>query len=404
MPIPTLTPEEIAALTKQRDAQLSYAATTYASIPAKQAKAAEYAVMDGGFKKFFDYYNDDIIGKYDAEYRALDGRFIVTPITEADVVGPASINPAWRTTPGLPQTDIVRIPEFDGGGTSIDPLNEQQHISDQADIENTLVNGYTPSGGFDPLTAVTASAVTSGSTSVDVDDPTNPLTITIGAFFVISDGLDYAIVQVTSVTDNMGGDPPYEFTYGITVVVPPSGTIAVGASLIEFTGFSNAERTTKTATNPGLQGLMDSLIAQLEAEVNKRITRLNEQIAALNTNEDPDAVAEIASTLVDVNASKTFLTNYLLTTDISDTGLGLLAAERATRGAQIIARVAQINANYTGQTENYYNRRYGMANDRGNTMRGTLRFQKSTESSATTMQMYADAAQDAADAIDAILP
>jgi hypothetical protein len=104
------------------------------------------------------------------------------------------------------------------------------------------------------------------------------------------------------------------------------------------------------------------------------------------------------------NTSKTFLTNYLVTTIISDTGLGTLATERATRGAQITARVTAIVAAYTGQTENYFDRRYTVANDRANTARGTLRLQKATEGSVSQLTSYADQAQDAIDAINALLP
>lgn len=404
MPVPILTPTEIAALERQKAAQQNFADTLAAAIPLKQAKAAEYAVTDGAFKKFFDYYNDDIIGQYDAEYRALNGRYIPLPIVEADIVGPASIDPSSRTMPTLPQTDIVRIAQFDGGGTSTDPVNETQHIADQNSVENTLVNGYPAGGGFDPLTAVSDSSLSSGSTSLDVTDPTNPLTIAPGDYFVVSDGVNLAIVQVTTVTDNLGGDPPYEFTYGITVIIPPAAPIAAGGMLSEFTGFSDSERASKTASDPAQQPLMDLLVTQLQGYLNARIARLNQEIVALNLNEDPDAVAQIAATLVNVNASKTFLVNYLVLTDISDTGLALLDAETSTRSGQITARVAQIVANYTGQTENYYNRRYSIGNDRGNTQRGTLRLKIATTQSVGTLNDYSASAQDAADAIDAILP
>lgn len=401
---PTLTPEEIAALTKQMNVELGAVETFNNAIPAKNAKAAEYGVTDGAFKKFFDYYNDDIIGRYDAERRALNGVYIPLPIIEADVVGPASIDPSVRTTPSLPATDVIRIAQFDGGGTSSDPANETTSITDQAAAENTLVNGYPAGGGFDPLTAVSDSALTPSSTTIDVVDPTNPLTIAIGHYFVVGDGVNVAVVQVTSVTDNLGGDPPYEFTYGITMIIAPAGTIAPGSALSEFTGFSNGERTTKTAGDPNQQPLMDGLIATLEAKINVRISNLNTEITAITNNQDPDAIAQLATALSDVNTSKNFLTNYLITTDVSDTGLGLLSTERGVRSGQITTRVAQIVANYTGQTENYYNRRYSIANDRGNTARGTLRLQIATQQSISTMGDYAASAQDAADAIDALLP
>jgi len=114
MPAPTLSPAEIAQLEAEAEKQQGFADSLAAQVPAKTARAAELAVADGGFKKFFDYYNDEIIGQYDAEYRALNGRYIVDPITEADVEGPANIDGSVRTTPTLPDTDVIRVAEFDG--------------------------------------------------------------------------------------------------------------------------------------------------------------------------------------------------------------------------------------------------------------------------------------------------
>lgn len=400
---PSLSPAEIAQLQKEKARQQNFADAMTAAIPAKAARAAELGVADGAFKKFFDYYNDDIIGKYDSERRALNGAYIAAPITEADVQGPASLNGTWRTTPTSPVTDIVRITQFDGTPTLTDPLNETQHIADQLVVETTLVSGY-GAIHFNPATCITDSALTSGSVTLKVKDPTNPITIVTNDIFVVAGGGDLAVVKVTTVTNDLGGDPPYKFTLGIQILVPPSGTIASASSMLAFTGFTNGERTTKTASNPQLQPLMNYLVAQLQARINNRKSRLVQELAALNTNQDPDGVSAIATAITNVNTSNAFLTAYLVSTDISNAGLASLATERATRGGQITARVAQIIAAYTGQTENYYNRRYTIANDRANTSRGTRRLQLATLETAAQLANYASNAQDAVDAIDALLP
>jgi hypothetical protein len=404
MSAPVLSPAEIAQLQADKARQENFRDAMQAAIPAKTARAAELAVSDGAFKKFFDYYNDDIIAKYDSERKALNGEYIAAPITEADVVGPASINGAVRTTPVTPVTDIIRVPQFDGGPLIVDSVYEQLHITEQAQVEDTLANGYASGGGFNPATAVTASSLSPSSTTLDVEDPTNALTISVNDVFVVKSFGDLAIVKVTGVTDNMGGDPPYEFTYDIELLVPPSGTISAGADLDEFTGFTNGERTSKIASDSDFQPLMDYLIDQLELKISDRILRLNEQLAAQAANQDPDGVATLATATTNVNNSKTFLTNYLVTTIISDTGLTSLSTERGTRGSEITARLAEIVAAYTGQTENYFDRRYQVANDRANTARGTLRLQKATEQSVVELGNYASGAQDAIDAFDALLP
>jgi hypothetical protein len=130
---------------------------------------------------------------------------------------------------------------------------------------------------------------------------------------------------------------------------------------------------------------MNYLVNKLQARINDRISRLNEQLTALAANEDPDGVSAISAATANANASKNFLTNYLITTDISNTGLASLSSERTTRSNQLTTRLAQILAAYTGQTENYYDKRYEVANNRGNTERGTLRALKNAQQAQSTL-------------------
>lgn len=398
--MPTLTPDERAQIEKEVVKQRAVVEAMTAAGPAKQARADELGVTDGVFKKFFDYYNDSIIGKYDAERRALNGDYIALPITEADVEGPATLDTAVRTTPTLPATDIVRVTQFDGTPTVTDPLNEQQHISDQAALEDGLANGLQAPTLF--ATTVTASDVNGATTSVDIEDPNDEPIFSVYDYFVVEDGSTSALLKITSVTPGPAG-PPYTFTLGVEVVVAPSGTIVAGADVVEFDGFTDGERSTKTASDAFLQNILDGLIEDLEDAITARIARLDEQLAALAANQDPDGTSQITTATTNANTSKTFLNAYLATTDVSDTGLSSLATERGTRGAEITARLVQISANYTGQTENYYDRRYDTANDRGNTARGSRRLQVATLASVDSMTGYADSAQDALDALLALL-
>lgn len=401
--MPTLTADEIAQLQAEKAKQQNFKTAMEAAVPQKQARAAELAVADGAFKKFFDYYNNDIIAKYDAERKALDGQYIAVPISEADVTGPANLDGSCRTTPTSPTTDIIRVAQFDGGPLITTALNETQAIADQAEAEDVLANGYGSGSGFNATTE-TDSALTSASTTLKLTDPTTTFNIPNGSVLVVEGTGDIAIIEIVSVSIPITGVAPYEATYNISIIVAPTGTIAAGASLDTFLGFTNAERTAKTATNPDYQDLMDFLIDELEAAINARKARLTEQLTAIGANLDPDGTAEFTTATTNINTSDTFLTNYLVTTDISNTGLATLATERGTRGTQITARVAQITAAYTGRTENYYDRRYTVANDRANTARGTLRLQKATEESVNQLNSYAAGAQSAVDAIDNLLP
>lgn len=403
MPLPTLTPQEITQLTKDAAKQQGFADALAAAVPAKAAEAAALAISDGAFKKFFDYYNNDIIAKYDAERKAINGMYIAAPITEADVVGPATIDGSVRTTPSLPATDVIRIAQFDGGPLIQNATYEQQAITDQIPWETHLVSGYTPQPTLN-LTTKTASILTSASTTLDLTDASTSFTVAIGDFFVVKTPTDAALVKVTSVTTPVGVPPPYLKTLGIQVITGPVGaSLASGSDTQVFSGFTNAERTAKVTTNAWMQGIMNYLIAGLQAAINARLPHLNTQLAALAANQDPQATANITTATTNANTSKTFLTNYLVTTDISNTGLTSLSTERGVRGGQLTTRLTQISAAYTGGAKNYYNERYNLANNRGNTSRGTLRRQKAAEASSGTLTTYAADAGAAANAINDLL-
>lgn len=399
---PILTPDEIAQMQKEQAKATAAAATFQAQVAAQQARAAELAKVDSGFKKFFNYYNDDIIGKYDSERRAIDGKYVDNPITESDVVSCANLA-GGRLQPSLPATDIIRIPQFDGGPLLTDSGNELQYITDQATTETILVSGY---GGTSPSsTILTNTAITPTSTTLQLKDLTTTFTLSPNSVYVISSGGDLAVVKILTFTmQSSPVPPPYIADCTIELIVPPTGTIAIGQQLSVFNGFNNTERTNKTASNSQFQPLMNYLVLQLQSKVNQRISKLNDQLSAISSNLDPDGTSELTTATSNVNSSKSFLTNYLISTDISNTGLSSLSTERSSRTTQANTRILQINNSYTGRTKNYYNERYNSANNRANTSRGSLRLQKAAEQGASTSQGYAQTLSDQASAIGSILP
>lgn len=399
---PTPSPEQIAVLQAEKAKAESTAALFAAQDAAKAAREAELNVLDSAFKDLFDWYNDAVIGKYDAEKRAINGIFVTAPIVESDLTDCANL--IGRLLPTPPSTAPVRIAEFDGGNTSTDPLNELQHIADQALVEGYLVNGFTPQPSIN-ATTVTASAVTASSTTLNVSDPTTSITFAIGQYFIVENGSDAAVLRVTSATPGMGG-PPFTYTLGVEVIVPPSGTISSGSDVVVFNGFTNPERTNKAATLPYLQPVMDALIAMLEARLNDRKARIVEMNAALAANEDstPAAVADIAAQTTENDDTVTFIDNYLVTTDISNAGLASLSGERGTRTTNLNTRVSQINSAYTGGDENYYDARYTQASNRADTSRGTLRQAIVANQSRATSAQYAAGATASASTYGSLLP
>lgn len=402
---PTPTASQIAAIETVVAEKTTQQAAFVTTAALQDDIIARNQEVDDAFSALFDYYNDDIIGQYDAERRAINGEFVPSPIAESDILSVSSNPPAGRLVPTPPATDIVRVDEFDAAGyTGTDEDNELQHISDQEATEDLLQNGIT--GTFPTVTGTsqTTTAVTSASTTINFTDAVGPMSFSIGDEFLLKDATAAALIRVTGVTDNMGGDPPYDFTVDIEFIVEPLGTIASGATPQMFSGFTNAERTSKTATDSQEQPIMDQLITRLEGFLNDRLDRIAEQLTALGANDDPDGVAQISTATTEANNTDTFIDNYLLTTDISDTGLASLTTERGTRSTFLSTRISEILANYTGQTENYYDSRYNTANDRGNTQRGTLRELKNAENVKTEMLSQAAALQDSIDSLNGILP
>jgi hypothetical protein len=402
MPGPVLSDAEIAQLKADQAKAVSAAATFTAQIAGQTAEAAKLAVSDGAFKKFFDYYNTNIISPYDAERRAIDGNYIASPVVEADIVSCASLA-GGRIQPSLPATDVIRIAQFDGGPLVVDADHELQHISDQAATETTLVSGY---GGSTPSSNIkTNTALTSSSTTLQLKNTVATFSIAANSIYIISDGTNLAVVKfLTCVVETTPTPPPFLGDCTIQLIVPPSGTIATNQVLTAFNGFTNSERTTKTASNPQLQPLMNYLVSTLQTEINARIANLNTQLTQIALNQDPDGTSQSATATTNVNTSKTFLTAYLVSTNVSDFGLGQLSTERGTRTTGANARVTQIISAYTNRTLNYYNERYNYANNRANTSRGTLRLQKNAEQSSATSAAFASTLAAQASAISGILP
>lgn len=384
---PTLTAAEIALLENLKAQQEELIASLEAQETARAARNAKLEEQDESFKKFFDWYNDSIIGQYDKELKAITGEYQVNPIVEADIVACAELNTSGRLTPSLPSTDPIRIDEFDQDNLIQANSNyEELYIDAQADLEDALANGYGNPTGFNGTT-VTTSTLNSNSTSLTISDNTGPTAFQTNEVYIVTNGSLQAAIKVTNVneTTNPPAMTPYTYTLTIQVVVPPSSSIGTGAGFIAFTGFSNSDRTSKTAT---LQNLLDQMIAALEDAITNRISTLDIQLDALGDNEDPDATTAIASATTQANTSKTFLNNYLITTDISNTGLSSLATERGVRLPQAQARALAIKDAYTDQTINYLDRRYELAVARANTAIGTLRLLKVSESVESSSNNY----------------
>lgn len=399
---PTPNPDQLAAIEAEVQQQQNQQNALLQSAQQQDAIIEQKEQVDSIFKELFDFYNLDIIQEYDKERRAISGTFVPSPVVESDILGVAASPPTGRLVPNPPDTDVVRITEFDGAaytGFTID--HEQYYISNQANLENVLENGLSFTGTLPPDAEATSLNPTS--TEVTITSDTSSIVININDEFVVLDSINNTAVAVRALSSDSdtGPGPDYEVTVDVEFIV--EGTTISGSDAKTFTGFNNTERTNKTANLAAEQPLMNALVSELENLINERINKIDEQIDAINGNLDEEGEAEFTAALSENNSSKNFLTNYLITTDISDTGLGTLETERNNRSTYLTARLGEIVSAYTNRTENYYNARYAMANNRGNTQRGTLRVVQNAKDTKSVQEGLAGSIDDSLGALNSVL-
>ena len=407
-------------------------------------KEASRQEVDSAFQTAFLYW-DGIVVNYENEREELTGEYVEDPIVEADMNNPGSLI-ASRTTPENPVTDIIRITQFDGtplittdneisgviddvGTTQLDI--EPYWMAKQATIESWLSSGF---GGTSPTTSGNMSvveAITPTTTSITIESsaPTESFNFQIGDTFVIKQGSNQVGVLVTNVVSQENGDPdagfctptatpdteaqctieggtwtsqPVDPSAELEIIVLTGGSVSASGILdSSWSGFANADRIAKVDSTDGYTYMMSGIISLLETFIGNRQTKLTNQETALNANDDPDLDP---TALINVQTSNNFLTTYLLTTDISDTGLASLASERATRSSQITTRISDINAAFTGQPSgNFYDFRYTEANNRGNTAGGSLRLLRFEQATTAVINDIKALSQDRIDSIDALL-
>lgn len=398
---PTLTPAQLEAVKQTIANQTTQAEAMRESAELQIVEIDRAQKVDQAFAGLFNHY-DGIIKAYDDERKAINGEFVISPIVEADIQGAADNPPSGRLLPNPPISDLVRIVEFDAAGyAGYDGNNELANILAQALIESTLTSGTPGTSPSLGLGAATSTALSPISDTLTVT-ATSGLAFSTGDVFIVYGAGDAAIVEVLNATSHT--PPAIGYDLDIKLLLAPDAIIGAGASMLaSFFGFNNTERTNKTASDFRLQPIMNKLINQLIDVLNNRKNRNLEQLAAIQDNEDDDGIAELGIAQTEAETTRDFITNYLISVNISDAGINTLIAERGTRTSFLNTRISQILNNYTNQTEDYYESRYQQANHRGNTQRGTLRMLKNAQSVKSTMENMAAGLDVSVTALNSIL-
>lgn len=379
-------------------------------------------------KSLFDILNDEIFRRYEIEKRWLNGKDIVSPIVEADLQNFANediTSRLWNNGNFAPK----RIDEFDGIPlVDLETEHELSWFIPQDDAVDLLLNGIVGQILLTPG-ATTISSINDTSTSLSIKN--NLVAISINDHLLISNGVNVAIVKVTS-TPSIGGyctgedNPPQVTqptceadngtwtvtnTMNIEMVLKPGATIAAGSPVgqTQYNGFNNTERTTKIASDPNLQVIMDNLLDELHNIFDKRITAMQNQLDEVQNNQDDNLPASIETNL---NTSISALQGFLgvtppSTIDVSDTGITAIGDEKAVRQPQATSRPSTIDTalafGETG-TKSYYDVRFETSGSRCRLNNGSINLLKKLIQSKIDAQAGGLEAQALSDRYDNLVP
>lgn len=426
MSIP-LTKEEFIALENEKFQKKQKADALSTGAKQQDEIIAKKTTVDNVFKKQFDYYNL-IIMSYDNERRAISGQYPSNPVTEADLLNAASMTPTGRLAPTPPATDIIRLPEaFDNSILLQDTTYELDYITKQNVITSLLTNGPRYNSGTQPTITPTlhsTNTITPTSTSISFTTSNSSETpnFQVGNKFLLKDSTNQTLIQITGITLQQapttgsctgetptgsgtnqalcianGGtwNPPtnYQATLTFIFLEGTNNTIQSNATIDkDWSGFQNSDRVARFDYTNNYNNLMGLLITNLQLNINNRLAKLNIQLTNYNANNDAD---KATNTATDINTSLSFLTDYLVNTEIGSNdigsikGLNSLISEASNRTTTANNRLNEISSSYTTHSINFFDKRYVLANNRANGSYGSIREIKIAEQTKTTMQSMA---------------
>lgn len=439
----TLTPTQAKAVEREVQKKQTQQKGLQDSIGGQQKRVDELTIIDSAYKATFDFYNDDIIEKYDEERAAINGVDIINSVTEQDIIDVSSNPPSGRLVPTPPATDIVRDPAaFDGADTQNLPNHENADNIEQEIREKYLREGVRWQVGTQPTVTAglrTITAINSSTTQITFEAPVgqNP-SFAVGDRFVIHNGAQQCAVEVTNIVSQVPGDPsagtcsgetppgsgvdettclanggswtssPTDFSATVDIIFLVEGDVAANAQVDkDWAGFANTDRVNKNDATDGYNALLGQMELDLENAINERLIRLNAQKTALENNaeNDPTLLAENDTALTNVNDSISFLNDYLVNTYLgdadvgSDAGMDSLELERINKQNINVDRLNEI-ANALSINNDL---RYTFANDRGNTSRGSLRQLNNADSTITFIEGMISSLGDNIDSLKGLL-
>lgn len=334
---------------------------------------------DAVYKKQWDF-NNSIIYSYEKEIRRLNGTFIASPILEQDLIDHALEK--GRLYQGVVSQDPKVIPEFNGGGLSpiLDILHELDMITKLNAIINLLKNG---TGGVNPSTTLDQAYVAGSSSFVAKGNLTpntwyllgNDTLVKVGSVSSEETGT-CSLSQYTtesSCLSHMGTWTSTGFAYTAQIIERFSYidgldvNVNDNASVSVFTGYTNAERTSKVASTTTQRMFNAIYNGGLKKYVNLLSSAVNEEVSILSENQDPNLNQ---TDKTNTSNLKSNLDTYKITYPIQNgtPGIDQLSTLLSDRNSFIPGRVTRATqAKYA-----YYPARVNFSKLRSNVQEGTL--------------------------------
>lgn len=212
------------------------------------------------FQTRYDFWKK-FIEDYELERRYLDGNSILNPLNVGDFN--SFLGQTGRLFDGNLPTPArlapVRIAEYDGGGLTYTASEDEATIFPrELQARTDLQSGFT-SPTF-PTGFSTDTVLTPTSTLLEIRR-TSAATIPTGVRFVVQGGSSAAVLLCTGVTQ-LTFVNPFRYELNITVQTPSFTNIPVSSSVLNLVvPFTDAERSTKTATVAARQPILNGFVS-----------------------------------------------------------------------------------------------------------------------------------------------
>jgi len=349
---------------------------------------ASYSGDDIANKKFFDNFHIDIASKYELERQLIDGATAGT-FAEVDIQNSAQLLPGNKFFPDPnvgppPVYYLYDIPKI------IDEVNGNPVISTD---ENE---------GMDRLFWIKyKTAITAG--FAEVPAASGPATYAVGSHLImVTENQPFAqghygvcygsghsfYYKITGVTHG-GTDPNFWTRLDIIELTIAGGNIT-GTAANSFSGFTNAERESMTASSAVYQELLDGLAGLIDTQTATWEARLDNQHDALDNNDDDRAIqiGEIVTAKNDITGAKVIIDAWQVlpysgvTGRFTDAAFSIISPEITARAAFCSVRVPQIpvalgsvidggDGSYSGSNGDIYYERYKWLDIRLNRLSGS---------------------------------